>query len=57
MVQVNFLDKEGSSIEKQKHTIDEEIKPGATADFKIKVAHVSGTNSISLDIVAAIADK
>lgn len=56
-VQLNFLDKEGKSIEKQKHNIDDEIKPGATTDFKIKAKHVKEATSVSIDIVEATADK
>ncbi len=56
-VQINFKDKEGSSIEKQKHTLEDEVKPGETLDFKIKVGHVSGAESVAIDIVDAVADK
>ncbi len=55
-VQINFLDAEGSSIEKQKHTLDDAIKPGAVTDFKIKVK-VKGATAVSVDITDAIADK
>ncbi len=56
-VQVNFKDKEGASIEKQKHTLDDVVKPGTTTDFKIKVSHVSEAESITIDIVDATPDK
>ena len=56
-VQISFIDKEGSVIEKQKHVIETEIKPGGSEDFKIKVSHVKGANSISLVITDAVADK
>ena len=56
-VSVNFKDKEGSSIEKQKHTLDENVKPGETTDFKIKVSHVKDAESVTIDIVDATADK
>ncbi len=56
-VQVSFLDKEGSVIEKQKHILDDVVKPGATADFKIKTGHIKGATSMSTDITAAVADK
>ncbi len=55
-VQINFLDAEGGSIEKQKHTLDDAVKPGSTTDFKIKVK-VKGATSVSVDIVDATADK
>jgi hypothetical protein len=55
-LQINFLDKEGASIEKQKHTLDYEVKPGSTTDFKIKVK-VKGASSVQIDIVDAVADK
>lgn len=56
-VQITFLDKDGGTIEKQKHTLDDDIKPGSTIDFKIKVGHVDEASSVSLDIVDAVADK
>ncbi len=56
-LQFTFLDKEGGTIEKQKHNLDEEVKPGATADFKIKVKHVKDATSVTMDIVDAVADK
>ena len=54
---ITFLDKEGGVIEKQKETLDEEVAPGESSDFKLKVGHVKGANSVKLDIVDAIADK
>ena len=56
-IQLTFLDKEGGTIEKQKHAIDDEVKPGTTADFKIKVKHVSEAVSVTMDVVDAEADK
>jgi len=56
-VQMTFIDKDGSTIEKDKHSVDSEVKPGATEDFKFKVGHISGAVSVSLDIVDAVADK
>ena len=56
-VQVTFIDKDGSTIEKQKHTIEDEIKPASSTDFKLKVSHVSGAASVSLDITDATPDK
>ncbi len=56
-VQLNFKDKEGKSLEKQKHTLEEVVKPGESADFKIKVKHVKDAESVTIDIVGADADK
>jgi len=56
-VQITFIDKDGSTIEKQKHSIDDVVKAASTEEFKIKVSHVSGATSVSLDIVDATADK
>lgn len=56
-VQITFIDKEGSTIEKQKHVLDDEIEPGGTLDFKIKTGHVKETKSVSIDITDALADK
>jgi hypothetical protein len=56
-VQVTFKDKEGGTIEKQKHTINETVKSGSSSDFKIKVKHVKEVASVTIDIVDAIADK
>jgi hypothetical protein len=56
-VQVKFLDKEGGTLEKQQHTLDEVVKPGTTLDFKIKVKHVKETASVTLDVVGADVDK
>ena len=55
-IQVTFIDKEGSTIEKQKHTIDDEIKPGSSDDFKIKVSHVKGANSVTFQVLDAKAE-
>ena len=56
-VQVSFLDKDGAVIDKEKETLDDVIKPGATNDFKLKTGHVKGANSVTLDIISAVADK
>ena len=56
-VQVSFLDKDNALIEKQKETLDEVVKPGTSMDFKIKTSHVKGANSVTIDIIAATADK
>jgi len=56
-VQIIFKDKEGAVVEKQNHTIDEEIKPGAVVDFKIKTGHVKGANSVILSVIDAEAEK
>jgi hypothetical protein len=55
-LQINFLDKEGGSLEKQKHTLDDVVKPGATAEFKIKTK-VKDAASVNIDIVDATPDK
>ena len=56
-IQITFLDKEGSTIEKQKRAIDDDVKPGSTTDFKIKVKHVGDAASVTMDVVDAEADK
>lgn len=56
-IQIKFMDKEGSTIEKQTHTLDEEVKPGTSQEFKIKVKHVKETASVTLDVVGADVDK
>ena len=56
-VQISFLDKDNSLIEKQKEILEVVIKPGETTDFKIKTNHVKGANSVTLDLVTATADK
>ncbi len=56
-VQVSFLDKDNAVIEKQKETLDEIVKPGTSSDFKIKTSHVKGASSVTIDIIAAVADK
>ena len=50
---VIFRDDKGSVIEKQKQPLDAVIKPGSTEDFKIKIGHVKGANSLSVDITDA----
>ena len=52
-VQLVFVDKEGSTLEKQKHTLDEEVKAGSSIDFKIKISSVKGAASVTMDIVSA----
>ena len=56
-VQVSFHDKDGTVLEKQKEILDDVVKPGATNDFKIKTSHIKGANSVTLDIIGAVADK
>jgi len=56
-VQITFHDKEGAVIEKQKDVLDEVVGPVSSIDFKFKVGHVKGTNSVSFDIIDAVADK
>lgn len=56
-VQISFLDKEGALIEKQKHLLDEAVDPKTTAGFKIKTKHVKGAESVSVDVVGAVAEK
>ena len=56
-LQIIFRDKEGAVIEKQKQVLDDVIKPNSTNDFKIKTHHISRANSVSVDIVGAVADK
>ena len=56
-LQISFLDKDGSLIEKQKELLDETVKPGATIEFKIKTSHIKGANSVNIDVVDAVADK
>lgn len=57
VVQVVYLDKDGSVIEKQKETINDVVKPNSSNSFKIKSGHVKGTHSVELDIVKAVANK
>lgn len=56
-VQVSFHDKDGAVIDKEKEILDDVVKPGASNDFKIKTGHVKDANSVTLDIISAIADK
>ncbi len=56
-LRISWLDKDGAVIEKQKEVLDDVVKPNSTIDFKIKTNHVKGTESVSMDIVSAIADK
>ena len=52
-----FLDKEGSSVEKEELTINDEIKPGSSSEFKMKIKHVKEAMSVTMDVVDAVADK
>ncbi|MCW3121695.1 MAG: hypothetical protein JWQ38_1187 [Flavipsychrobacter sp.] len=52
-----FRDEKGSVIEKQKQQLDNIIKPNSTEDFKIKISHVKGANSLSVDITDAKVNK
>ena len=56
-IRITFLDNEGAVIQKQKEVIDDEVKPGSIDDFKIKTEHVKGVNSVTLEIVDAVAEK
>ena len=56
-VQLVFKDKEGGTVDKQKHTLEDAVAPGATMDFKIKVSHVKEAASVTVDITDATADK
>jgi hypothetical protein len=56
-LQISWLDKDGAVIEKEKQVLDDLIAPGATSDFKIKTSHVKGTESVTVDIISAVADK
>lgn len=56
-VTIRFLDKEGSEVEKQKHVLDDVVKPNSTIEFKVKTGHVKGAESITADITGAVADK
>ena len=56
-VEISFHDKDGKVIEKEKNILDDVIKPGGSNDFKIKTGHVKDANSVTLDIIGAVADK
>lgn len=56
-IQLTFLNSDGSTVDKQKHTLDDVAKPGSSVDFKIKVSHVKDASSVTMDIVDAVADK
>lgn len=56
-VQLIFKDKEGGTVDKQKHTLEDAVAPGATMDFKIKVSHVKDAASVTVDITDATSDK
>ncbi len=54
-LQFIFKDDAGSEIEKQKHVLDEVVKPNSTTDYKVKVKHVKGANTVVVDIINASA--
>jgi hypothetical protein len=56
-LQISFLDKEGALIEKQRHLLDEAIDAKSTNSYKIKARHVKGAESVSVDVVGAVAEK
>ena len=56
-VQISFLDKSGSVLEKEKDVLDDIVKPGSSTDFKIKTGHVKDANSVTFDIISATPDK
>ena len=56
-VRITFLDKDGAVIDKEKDVLDDEVKPGATIDFKIKTGHVKGVNSVTLAVLGAVAEQ
>ena len=56
-LQIAFIDKDGGVIEKQKTVIEDIAKPNSATEFKVKMPHVKGTSSVSLDITSAVADK
>lgn len=56
-VQLVFKDKDGATVDKQKHTLENDVKPGGTIDFKIKVSHVKDAASVMVDVTDATADK
>ena len=57
MLLISWMDKDGAVIEKQKQLLDDVVKPNSTTDFKIKTSHVKGTQSVSIRIISAVADK
>jgi hypothetical protein len=56
-LQITFRDKDGAVIEKDKEALEDIIKPNSSTDFKIKTGHVKGTNTVSINIIDAVADK
>ncbi len=54
---IAFRDEKGSVIEKKKELLEDVIKPNSTQAFKIKTGHIKGVESITVDIVAAVAEK
>jgi hypothetical protein len=51
-----FKDKEGAVITKEKHVIDDVIKPNSSDDFKVKLSHVKEAHTVSVDITGADVD-
>ena len=56
-LQMVFRDKEGAVILKQKQLIEDVVKPNSSNDFKLKLSHVKGAHSVSVDITGASVDK
>ena len=56
-IQISFHDKDGTVIDKEKEILDDVIKPGSSNDFKIKTGHIKDANSVTVDIINAVADK
>lgn len=56
-LRIIFKDEAGSTIEKQKQMLDEEVEPNSTIDFKVKTSHIKGASSVDVDIVSATATQ
>lgn len=56
-LRIIFKDEAGSTIEKQKQMLDEEVEPSSTIDFKVKTSHIKGASSVDVDIIGATATK
>jgi hypothetical protein len=52
-VRLTFISKTGTKLEEDEETIYEEIKPGASVDFKSKYFAPKGTASVNLKISEA----
>ncbi len=52
-LQIIFKDADGSVIEKDNKVIDDVVKPNSTDDFKVKLSHVKGASTVSVDITGA----